>query len=307
MQLEDIDVIITCGGDGILNELINGIMEREDWQRVIKIPIAVLPCGSGNALSTTLKIFSPYSAAMAIIQKQTKPLDLVAFYQPEDKNTWKLIRFGFEGLLWGLVSDIDFESESMRYLSDTRFTIGAIKRITALRHYPVEIGYIDDSEKDTDERKNSKTFRVKLPCGLKTTIRFDPLEDTSNAPSYWYIHNMDLVYFVACNISHISTDIKAAPQANLDDGKIDLVFSNKTINKKKILKFFVNGSMETGEYINSKSMEYIKTSVFLLNPIGKSSLINIDGERCLCKPTIGEVFSRIVSVIAPDWRQELSN
>ena len=31
-------------------QVINGIMEREDWKEAIKTPIGMLPTGSGNAL-----------------------------------------------------------------------------------------------------------------------------------------------------------------------------------------------------------------------------------------------------------------
>ena len=36
-------------------QVVNGLMEREDWESAIKVPIGMLPTGSGNALvSTTL-------------------------------------------------------------------------------------------------------------------------------------------------------------------------------------------------------------------------------------------------------------
>ena len=31
-------------------QVINGLMEREDWESAIKTPIGMLPLGSGNAL-----------------------------------------------------------------------------------------------------------------------------------------------------------------------------------------------------------------------------------------------------------------
>ena len=31
-------------------QVINGLMERQDWERAIKTPIGMLPTGSGNAL-----------------------------------------------------------------------------------------------------------------------------------------------------------------------------------------------------------------------------------------------------------------
>ena len=31
-------------------QVVNGLMEREDWEQAIKTPIGMLPSGSGNAL-----------------------------------------------------------------------------------------------------------------------------------------------------------------------------------------------------------------------------------------------------------------
>ncbi|XP_070298749.1 sphingosine kinase 2-like [Salvelinus sp. IW2-2015] len=45
------DGIIIVSGDGLLHEVINGLMERPDWELAIKTPVGILPCGSGNALA----------------------------------------------------------------------------------------------------------------------------------------------------------------------------------------------------------------------------------------------------------------
>jgi diacylglycerol kinase family enzyme len=38
--------LISCGGDGTLFEVVNGMLEREDGK---KLPIGIIPNGSGNA------------------------------------------------------------------------------------------------------------------------------------------------------------------------------------------------------------------------------------------------------------------
>ena len=43
---EDNNMIVTCAS----YQIINGIMEREDWETAIKTPVGILPLGSGNAL-----------------------------------------------------------------------------------------------------------------------------------------------------------------------------------------------------------------------------------------------------------------
>lgn len=78
--------IVVCGGDGIYYEVINGIMEREDWDDVFQnIPIGIIPCGSGNGLARSIAhIYSePYepkpilNAAITTAKGKTAWMDLV--------------------------------------------------------------------------------------------------------------------------------------------------------------------------------------------------------------------------------------
>ena len=58
----DYDMIICCGGDGTLNETVNGLMKLEK-----RIPIGYVPSGSTNDLATTLGIPSQVGDAANLI------------------------------------------------------------------------------------------------------------------------------------------------------------------------------------------------------------------------------------------------
>lgn len=47
--------VVAVGGDGVLFEVLNGMFERLDWQQALaEVPLAIMPCGSGNGLARTL-------------------------------------------------------------------------------------------------------------------------------------------------------------------------------------------------------------------------------------------------------------
>lgn len=78
--------IVVCGGDGIYYEVINGLMEREDWDDVFQnIPIGIIPCGSGNGLARSIAHVyrEPYepkpilNAAITTAKGKTAWMDLV--------------------------------------------------------------------------------------------------------------------------------------------------------------------------------------------------------------------------------------
>lgn len=56
------DIVVCCGGDGTLNETINGVMEMPN-----RIPIGYIPSGSTNDLATTLGIPSDIKKATDLI------------------------------------------------------------------------------------------------------------------------------------------------------------------------------------------------------------------------------------------------
>ena len=58
----DADIIVCCGGDGTLNEVINGIMRLDE-----KKPIGYLPAGTTNDMAKTLQIPSNLQKAAKIV------------------------------------------------------------------------------------------------------------------------------------------------------------------------------------------------------------------------------------------------
>lgn len=120
------------GGDGIVFEVINGMFERWDWQDCTqKIPVGVIPCGSGNGLARSIAHYysEPFlpsptlPATLAAIRNYHVPMDLVRV------ETTSEIMFSFLSVGWGLLSDIDIESERLRVLGSQRFTIWSVARL----------------------------------------------------------------------------------------------------------------------------------------------------------------------------------
>jgi len=143
MPLNRIHRIVCVSGDGLLNECVNGLMKRLDWTNALKIPIGIIPAGSGNALATSIGATDPISATMIILKGHTRPLDLNVLYQKDTATgMWKVSRFSFMGLLWTIQSDVDIESEKYRFLGALRFTIGALVRIISLRKYSGNIYFL---------------------------------------------------------------------------------------------------------------------------------------------------------------------
>ncbi len=69
------DIIICCGGDGTLNETINGVLQLDK-----RVPVGYIPSGSTNDLATTLGISSGVEpAAKMILNNKTNTYDVGQF------------------------------------------------------------------------------------------------------------------------------------------------------------------------------------------------------------------------------------
>ncbi|KAI5697102.1 hypothetical protein M8J75_005136 [Diaphorina citri] len=137
--------IIVLGGDGILYEIINGLMERADWCTVLQtITLGIVPCGSGNGLAKSISHMSqePHDqnpvlvSTLNIVQGVSTPMDLIR------AQTKSQVVFSFLSIGWGLLADIDIESERIRAVGSQRFAIWSVARLIGLRTYQGTLSYL---------------------------------------------------------------------------------------------------------------------------------------------------------------------
>jgi len=156
MKLEGIHGIVTVGGDGLLWEVINGLMKREDWEKAIKLPLGVIPAGTGNALASSLGAYGdPLTAVLYIIKGFTRSLDLWRVDQRSEKPSLNTI-WSFLSICWGILSDVDIESERFRWMGDLRYTLGGLAGIMAFRKYKGKL-WIMPGSKDYSNRTTTTT------------------------------------------------------------------------------------------------------------------------------------------------------
>lgn len=54
MDLDEYDAVAVISGDGLINEIISGLLLRPDRIRAMKFPIAHIPGGTSNALAASI-------------------------------------------------------------------------------------------------------------------------------------------------------------------------------------------------------------------------------------------------------------
>ena len=73
MDLANYSALIACGGDGTTYEVINGMMARDDQ---VRVPIGIIPNGTGNVNPSGLGIRDTEMALNAILKRTVAKFDL---------------------------------------------------------------------------------------------------------------------------------------------------------------------------------------------------------------------------------------
>ncbi|KAF7265927.1 hypothetical protein GWI33_020670 [Rhynchophorus ferrugineus] len=201
--------IVVVGGDGIVFEVLNGIFERFDWAEAIKsIPLGVVPGGSGNGLARSIAHYAsePYlpaptlPAALAAVRGTSEPMDLVRV------ETMSQILFSFLSVGWGLLSDIDIESERLRMLGGTRFTVWSVARLLGLRSYKGKLWYLpSDTPISKPDDRFASPINADSILDLPSEVHLETEEGRPRVDSWYSARSRKSAYFSAGGSSYQST------------------------------------------------------------------------------------------------------
>ena len=137
----DINNYYSCcimGGDGSFHEAINGLMKRSD---ILKVPLSLIPAGSGNSLARDLNILNLQDAVNNIVNGNKKNIDIAEV----NFNNDKIYSFNIVG--WGMVANVGIKAEKYRWLGTSRYTILSLFEIILKKINTAKITYYDKNNK----------------------------------------------------------------------------------------------------------------------------------------------------------------
>ena len=290
LDLDRYDGLVIVSGDGLMYEVVNGLMKRGDGAEAIgRMPLGIIPSGTGNGLAKSLLASAgePYdiiSAALLVSRGGVAPLDLAevttgitptapgmaeryAGRSLTEHTTWS-----FLALMWGLVSDIDLESETCRCFGSARFDMYAVLRILALRRY-------------------RGVLRHRMEGGPWTTVEGD------------------FVMVWAMNLPWAAHDMNIAPNAEQDNGAWECLYIQRATRMQLADGF---GKLGTGQvealtdFVTSVRCSEIELEPEPRDPANPGH-IDIDGEevpfgpvrvavrkgmaRVMCQPVLADTFA----------------
>jgi sphingosine kinase len=250
LDLDRLDGLVIIGGDGTIYEALNGLLHRGETEtKKMPIPIGVIPGGTSNGLAKSIleragELYDPIGAAFLIVRGRIGTIDLVTVKQ-QDRYFYSILSFA-----WGLIGDVDLESDRLRFLGTLKTDIYVLIRLLFLRTYRGKLSLFE-------------------AAGEKREI------------------DAEFILLWAMNVPWAAYNLHTAPRASLDDGTIDLLAIRAGTSRWLILWAFIQ--LARGKHIELPYIEYYKVRGFHLEPEQNRGVIAVDGEAIPCLPTTIEV------------------
>jgi diacylglycerol kinase family enzyme len=226
----------------------------------IRIPFSVVPAGSGNGLCHSLGWKTCLDSIRNIVSGVATPIDAVECFQPATATRC----YSFLSQSWGAVADVDFGSEKHRWMGEIRFTVTALQKIVTKKEYQC---------KDNDPAWNGDSFDL---------------------PKNWTVVSGNHQVMIACNVPMISSDMKPAPSAKINDGLIHLLYA-QDLSRGEMAKLFL--LLESGEHVGKKGVCNFTTRKFIVEPVSEDTSFGFDGERYDNIPTMFKMRHNFASII----------
>ncbi|XP_074978607.1 sphingosine kinase 2 [Caretta caretta] len=297
INLAEWDGIVAISGDGLLYEVLNGLMERHDWEEAIKMPVGILPSGSGNALAGAINCNAGLeqvlglelllNCTLLLCHAAVAPLDLVAITMASGARCFSCL-----SVAWGFVSDVDIESEKYRHMGAARFTLGTLVRLASMHTYRGRLSYLPATDATTHRPiSRSITARVGGPPDELLVPLGQPV------PGSWMTVEDNFVLVLAIYQSHLGADLFTAPFARFDDGLIHLCFIKAGISRAALIRLFL--AMEKGSHFEQECphLVHVPVRAFRLEPLTRKGILTVDGERVEYGPIQGQVHQGLARLI----------
>ena len=252
--LPGLDGIVGIGGDGILSEIVQGLIKhRFDPERVNlglgegdRYPaVGIIPAGTGNGFAAS-HLFAagedctPLCAALALARARRAWTDLALVTQ-QQVVYGSCLSWG-----WGLVSDTDIEADDLRSLfGPLRTTLKGVHNIVRRRIYPGRLQLLQTA-RAPDATPGWKTIEG----------------------NFW------LVWAMA--VTHAATDLKVAPHKRHGDGSVDVIVMREGVTRAQMAYVFLQ--LEKGAHIDAAYVEVYNVTQLIFEPLGDTGLVCIDGE-----------------------------
>lgn len=131
-DLADFDGLIAAGGDGTVFEVVNGLYDHPASER---IPLGLLPIGTGNAFARELELQpGEWSKAIDILHRgRIRKMDVAHVRSAEQSYYYLNI------VVMGFGVKASLTAKKLKFLGNSAYTLATLWQVLKLKCYPLEL------------------------------------------------------------------------------------------------------------------------------------------------------------------------
>ncbi|KAG7398880.1 sphinganine kinase lcb4 [Phytophthora boehmeriae] len=292
------EAIVFVGGDGTVNEFMNGVFSREEtvWRTLVATtPVSLICAGTDNAFGKGVGTPTHASSVYCVIKRKIRPLDVMACQASNEDGTTRL-EFACTGVSYGIGSDIAVESEATRWLGVHRYFYLKVKRgLFAPHKHEAKISYVLSDNTPVDEKTGEQILRTYYEImderaeDQHHVERCSIYDSDANPDERMWKGDAKAIFNPASEEKYagqwesFSSELTSAGGSNVyfetkyahpSDGNMDLIYSRKG-NVMQTAEIAVRYLSNT--FLKSELVGYYKVKALVIEPIVED-VLNVDGE-----------------------------
>ncbi|CAL5222228.1 g4561 [Coccomyxa viridis] len=300
-ELELYDGILAVGGDGLFQEVLDGIAalrcggDERKAAAAAQLRLGHIPGGSTDAAAYSMHgTRSAATAALHAALGDSTPLDVMRVDTGDGSH-----RMSVCYATYGYMGDLLYLSEAMRWLGEKRYPLAGAITLFRGRSYRARVSYVASA---SDSQKMSTCQHQCQRCSMSAGAGCANLAQHSAASieeETWTTIEGDFKSIMAI-VTSCRSDM--SPQglsrnAHLADGRMHLVL----VHKCSILQYLKFLSLIPTCGINVEHLPYVRVveaTAVKVQPIGRESHWNVDGELMPHKQLSARVCQAAVQVFS---------
>jgi YegS/Rv2252/BmrU family lipid kinase len=231
-------IVVAVGGDGTLNEVVNGYFDEAGRAVNGEAAIGLLPCGTGSDFRRSIGLLTREDALNALMVCRTQSFDVIRV-ELRDGDDAPVTRYSINVVTFGLGGEAVALVNSWRGVRPAwiggraRFIAAALVALKNYRNRVVRVSFEDESAMSIESN-----------------------------------------FFVVANGSYAGGGMMLAPHAGLDDGLLDIILTDRAM-RWDIVKELPR--IQRGEHLKNPKVRELKKRAVCFDS-DEPIAVDIDGE-----------------------------
>lgn len=292
--------VVACGGDGILHEIVVGMLQSEDHEKLFQnLTLALVPTGTSNALCKSLMDSCDCQRSMALaIKGYSQPLDIISTFIDGKRDAIVIASH------YGLFANISKLSDEYRSLSKfgigyARYFVAAVKAINKKKYFMAKLQHVKANQETLEEieelLENAQRREMKVrgpngralvgpPCPLldkyfpgyrqgDTAADEHALENNAQSGNIETVEGRFLLA-MALNTPHIDSSLsidRSRNESMPSCGTVNLSFIRDELSRHEIYYGLYRSSRKRELSWKDLCVEHRKALAFKFTPMGAGS------------------------------------